>query len=658
MIRLRPASAPEFASRLLLIVLMPVALFVLGGCGTEPTEPERDTADLSITKTDQTDPVSLGDPIVYTITVSNGGPDAAADVRVTDAVPAGTAFVSATPSQGSCANSAGTVTCELGTLANGTAATVTLTVTANQGGAISNTASVSADADDPNNGNNSDAESTTVELVPADLAVTKVAQVNSVGPGDVIVYTITVANAGPGPATDVEVTDAVPASTSYVSAAPSQGSCSEAAGTVTCAIGSLASGANATVTLSVETEEEGEVTNTAAASADEPDPDEGDNSDTELVLVQGRPADLSITKASARDTVAPEQEIVYEIGVRNRGPNDAGTVLVTDTIPASTTFVSATPSRGSCSQAGGVVSCNLGALQRLRDATVTLTVEAGDQPTTVVNRAHVAGSVLDTIPGNDAAADTTTVKPLADLSLDKDDEEDPVEVGELIAYLLEVVNHGPNAARDVVVTDSLPDGTDFDDVTTTQGTCDDRRNVVTCEIDELAAGDTVTIRIEALAEVVGFQNNRARVRNEVSDPDLENNTDRAGTNVTGPLADLSVSKTARADPVTVGNDIIYDIDVVNAGPASVSGATLTDPVPTGTTYVSAVVNPGSCGLGNNIVICNLPDLPAGVGVTVTITVRADQAGQATNTATVNPPQDIIDPDEDNDEDSVTITVNP
>src|SRR4029450_8738088 len=58
--------------------------------------------DLSITKTDRPDPVFVGAELTYTLTVRNAGPDTARNVRVTDALPAATSFVSAKTSQGTC----------------------------------------------------------------------------------------------------------------------------------------------------------------------------------------------------------------------------------------------------------------------------------------------------------------------------------------------------------------------------------------------------------------------------------------------------------------------------------------------------------------------------------------------------------------------------
>jgi uncharacterized repeat protein (TIGR01451 family) len=331
-------------------------------------------------------------------------------------------------------------------------------------------------------------------------------------------------------------------------------------------------------------------------------------------------------------------------------------VRVTDDVPNGTTFVSAVPSQGECAEESGTVTCNLGGLDFLHDATVSLTVQAGEAGQ-VINTAIVSGGVQDTVESNNSATDTTTVTPLADLSIQKDDESDPVQVGEDIVYLIDVINDGPNVATEVVVTDTLPDGTDFQDVTTTAGVCDERRDVVTCDLGTLGAGASVQITIDATAEVVGTLVNEALVASPVEDPDLENNSDKALTNVQGPQVDLSITKTARADPVTVGNNIVYDIDVINNGPDGADGITVTDSVPAGTTFISADINPGSCSESGGLVTCDLPALPNGVGITITLTLQANQVGQVVNTATVNPPLNVVDPDLTNNSATETTDVN-
>jgi uncharacterized repeat protein (TIGR01451 family) len=643
----------------LLSLLTPLVLFGLSGC-SDSTAPEPDRADLSISKSDDADPVTVGDEVVYTIRVSNAGPEDATGVRVTDGLPSDATYVSANPSQGSCSQSSGTVTCDLGSLASGANATITLTVTADQIGTLTNTATVGGDQEDPNSGNNSATEETTALGVPADLSITKFAQAGGVALGGEIVYTITVINSGPGDATDIQVTDQVPASTSYVSATSSQGSCAEASGTVTCEVDELSGGDRFTVTLTVRAEEVEEVENTATVSSNEPDPDESDNSDSEITGVFDVPSDLSITKVSEADPVASGDSIVYRIVVRNRGPNDASIVTVTDTIPAGTSFVSASPQSGECNDAeNGVLICDVGSLPVIFTATIILTVRA-DELGTVINTAAVAGSVQDTAQGNNRATDTTTVTPLADLSVDKDDDADPVEVGEELVYTIDVINLGPNEATATTVTDTLPVTVDFDDVTTSAGECDDKSGgtIVICELGTMAADDSVRITITTIPEQVGFLSNRVRVASAVEDPDLDNNSDQAGTNITGLVADLSITKTAQADPVTVGNNIVYTINVLNQGPDDVSNATVTDSIPAGTSYVSATVTPGTCGEGGGVVTCSIPTLPSGVGTTITLTLQADVAGQVTNTATANPPPNAGDPDEDNNEASETVTVNP
>lgn len=124
-------------------------------------------ADLSITKTDSPDPLTLPGNLTYTLTVANAGPDAAAAVTVSDTLPAGVSFVSATPSTGSCSGTA-TITCTLGSLASGASATVTIVVTPTAANpALSNTATVTSTTDDPVSANNSAGATTVVEVEEA-----------------------------------------------------------------------------------------------------------------------------------------------------------------------------------------------------------------------------------------------------------------------------------------------------------------------------------------------------------------------------------------------------------------------------------------------------------------------------------------------------------
>ena len=138
------------------------------------------SADLAVVKTASPDPVVVGNHLTYTITVANSGPDDASNVGVADTLPAGVHFVSATPSQGTCTGTS-TVSCSLGTLANGLSATVTIVVTPTAPGTVVNTASTTGTERDPNEANNSATASTTVNSAP--LPPFEVSNTNDSGPG-------------------------------------------------------------------------------------------------------------------------------------------------------------------------------------------------------------------------------------------------------------------------------------------------------------------------------------------------------------------------------------------------------------------------------------------------------------------------------------------
>ena len=111
-------------------------------------------ADLSVAKAVDNLTPRVGDVVTFTITVANVGPTDATNVAVLDLLPAGVDFVSATPGQGSCIETNGTVVCSLDTLVSGAQAAITITVVPTVGGQMTNTATVSANQADPNPGDN------------------------------------------------------------------------------------------------------------------------------------------------------------------------------------------------------------------------------------------------------------------------------------------------------------------------------------------------------------------------------------------------------------------------------------------------------------------------------------------------------------------------
>lgn len=124
------------------------------------------SADLSLTKTASPNPGQAGVNLSYRITATNNGPAVATNVTVTDTLPAGITFVSATTTQGNCSGTA-TVTCSLGTLPVGGAAIVTIVVTPSAAGQIINSASVSGSQSDFDLSNNSVAVTTLIQPAAA-----------------------------------------------------------------------------------------------------------------------------------------------------------------------------------------------------------------------------------------------------------------------------------------------------------------------------------------------------------------------------------------------------------------------------------------------------------------------------------------------------------
>jgi uncharacterized repeat protein (TIGR01451 family) len=376
------------------------------------------TAELAITKSTTADGAAAGSSYPYTITLTNNGPDAAANVVVTDILPAQLLFQSiSVPAGFNCTTPAvganGTITCTRATMASGTTSIFTLIVkvAGNAVGTINNNATASSDTLDSNTGNNSGSAAGVPVAAgnSADLAVQKSTPTTTAAAGSSITYTITVTNNGPGAANDVIVTDALPASLRFQSIAPAATfNCTTPAvgtnGSITCIGGPLASGAVATFTLvtTVAPGATGSVTNSASASTSDTDPVAGNSSGTSGAVILGN-ADLSVTKTTPATQAQTGSTITYTITVTNNGPDAATNVVVADDLPAGLQFVSATPSQGTCN-AADPVSCSIGTLANGASATVTLQAMVTATSGTITNSATATSDVGDGNPGNNGGS--------------------------------------------------------------------------------------------------------------------------------------------------------------------------------------------------------------------------------------------------------------
>jgi uncharacterized repeat protein (TIGR01451 family) len=181
--------------------------------------PNVPVADLAITKSHSGN-FSAGTNGVFTLNVTNNGPSSTSGtIKVTDTLPTGLTYISATGTGWTCSAAGQVVTCTNPTILASGASAPAITLTVSVGAAaypsVTNTATVSSGAFDNISSNNT--ASNVVAVIQTSLTIVKSASPGpNVNSGQVVTYTITIANTGAGTATNAAVTDSVPAYTKYV----------------------------------------------------------------------------------------------------------------------------------------------------------------------------------------------------------------------------------------------------------------------------------------------------------------------------------------------------------------------------------------------------------------------------------------------------------
>lgn len=333
--------------------------------------------DLEIKKTLTPANVTNGNPLTYTVVVTNNGPNQATGVVVQDQLPAGLTgitTVTTTPPGTAPANppAGAPFNWNVGTLANGAQATLTINATLNSGTPITNVAEIfSADQPDsdstPNNGDlaEDDQDSVVTLAQQADLTISKeVIAPTQLDPSDALVnigedvtFRITLVNDPTGvtapaiavDATNVQVTEQLPAGLTFVSSTASQGNYNPTSGIWN--IGTVPLNQSVTLDIVTVVSSVPTVTNVATVSdVDQEDPDLTDNQNG--ADVTGLRADLEVTKVIDNPAAGLGDPIQYTVTIQNNGPSTATGVQVLEQIPAGLGNVVPTASAGTTYNAG------------------------------------------------------------------------------------------------------------------------------------------------------------------------------------------------------------------------------------------------------------------------------------------------------------------
>lgn len=581
---------------------------VLSGSSTSNTVTiPASSPNVSITKTVTPAAAAVGDILTCTVVVTNNGVAAVNQVVVTDAIPPGSAFVAGSVVVNGAsvpnANPSGII---VGTLNSQASVTIVfqLQVTSLPNPAeLDNRASVSFTSGAFRGSSVSNL--TVTPIYQAIIGMTKSSSTTNASVGDTLTYLISLTNTG-NIATSLNVTDNIPAGTSFVvnsvivGSTPTPG-VDPVSGIPVASLGAgesvtisflvtidslppnqrLVNQANSTYTFQLPT---GQTRNGSASS----------NSVTVNVSVPM----VSIVKAASPSSVVTGDVLTFTSVISNNGISSVNQVIFSDALQSNTSFVPGSAIVNGSSRPSAVPSAGIQIGTIASGASVTVTFEVKitmPNPTQVTNQSAVSFT-SGTFSGSSLSNTTTTPVTQPQINMVKSANSQNATVGDSVIYTIQVSNTG-NLAGNVTVTDTIPAGTVF--VTNSvivNGAPQPTYSPITgIPIGNVNPGATVTITFEVVIDSLPtpqvLTNQASSTYTfQPADGRLLNGSAQSNT-VTIPVSapNVSVTKSTPTIAAALGDTITYTINVTNSGIVAINNTVLTDAIPQGATFVASSV---------------------------------------------------------------------
>ena len=584
---------------------------------SDQTDPVTDSAQtnvhsqpvLHIVKSGMPNSVQAGSSIFYTLVFSNTGNMDATGVVVSDIIPLNT--VSSVPQEGVPAGE--TITWNVGALGAGESEQRTLIVNVNHplpGGTIITNSGYQIDSDQTAPVTGPDV--TTNVLAPT-LTIDQAASSDPVEAGALITFTLFYSNTGAGVASSVRITNILSSDIDFVSA--SDGG-TESDGVVTWpVIPTLGAhqGGQHTVVARVNSPlpDDMWLYNDVIVDSSEEEP----TPDRIAVRVNSEPL-LHISKVAASDPVQAGAQLLYTIYYTNTGNADATGVIVADTLPAHTTFVSASDGG---SHDDGVVTWNLSLLDGeggVGSVTLAVMVESPLADGTMLENAVS----ISCDEGTEADASTQTeVDSLPELHLNVNDNPDPVKGEHILVYTVQCSNQGNANATNVELQASYDARLTFVEAYPPPSSGDNIWSQPLLPGEGGTGTVVITLTTDTLAPEATL-NSTFRLRSaEVGWVSLSEETEAEAVDLA-----LDVSHGETDDAPHPGEQIIYTLDYSNKGDIPATGVELTAQLPDGTTYQGS----GWSAAGGGSYRYTQGTLNAGAGGSVEFIVQVNDSGDS------------------------------
>ncbi len=427
---------------------------------------------------------------------------------------------------------------------------------------------------------------------PDDLGLRKTAE-----------YTVSVTNTGDTAATNVTLTDQLPAGLAFVSSDPDAASVSGS--TVTWSLGDLMPAETVNVTMKLSALAVGDQLNSATALSVEGISGE----DTHLTKVV--PGSLIMTKTAPEETVLGDG-IAYEISITNDGEGALTNIVVVDTLPNGVAYLSSIPE---ATVGSGSVSWLVGDLEAGASTTLSvsgITEAVGEAVNTVT---------AQSAEGATASALATTLITKSDLAITKTPDNPTPVLGDPIVFNIAITNNGDATATNVAVNDLLPGV--FQQVTSSPEAGIAGDGSLNWTIPSIEPGATENLAVTTTATMSGAHTNTVTARHR-------DETISADATVTVLLPEIALTKVG-GTALYVDGQRTYTITATNSGTAPLHDVTITDTIPAAMEYVSSDYNGQE---SDGVVTWSVGTLEVGQSVAVETTLRGVSIGNVVNTANV------------------------